>query len=68
MPDSIAPEGAVFMCAACGRLSKTLYGLGDTSCVTWGVLVKEASIITGANGAKYAQAWDKEDKANAVDS
>jgi hypothetical protein len=66
MPDERAPEGAIFMCAACGRLSETRYGLKDTSCITWGVLVKKASIKPGANGAVHAEAWDKE-KPDAID-
>ena len=36
--DSKAGDGQIYVCAACGRTSKTRYGMGDSSCVLHAVL------------------------------
>ncbi len=45
-----APDGTIYMCGACGRTGKIRGALGDTSCVTWAVLVHEDSIVRNAAG------------------
>lgn len=52
----IAPEGTVWLCGACGRQGRDRHALGDTSCVTWAVLVQEASIQREADGTVRAEA------------
>lgn len=50
MADATAPDGQIFCCAACGKTSRTRYGMRDTSCITWAVLVDEASIERDTDG------------------
>jgi len=56
MSNSIAPEGQVFVCCACGKRSKDKYGdhpidLGwDASCMMHAILVHEDTINIGPNG------------------
>lgn len=48
------------MCGVCGRNGKDRYNLGDTSCVSWAVLVKEESIERNENGKIVkARAWEE---------
>lgn len=51
MENEIAPEGAVYVCSACGKRSKDLYGQQkidhwwDESCILHAVLCKEDSLV-----------------------
>jgi hypothetical protein len=47
---SLAREGTVWMCGACGRTRKDRDNLGDTSCQIWAVLVREDSIKRDETG------------------
>lgn len=49
------PPGTVWCCGACGRIGRgKRSAMGDTSCVTWAVLVHEDSLVIGANGMATA--------------
>lgn len=52
--ERMAPDGAVWICGACGKTSKDRYGDGksmwDESCMLHAVLVHEASVKRGAGG------------------
>lgn len=53
-----APDGAVWLCGACGRTDKSRYDVGDESCYMNAVLVDETSIKRDAFGTPYAaDAW-----------
>jgi hypothetical protein len=43
--DETAPEGTIFVCAACGRTNKTRYGFGDSACSLHVVLCVESSLV-----------------------
>ena len=66
----IAPEGAIWVCGACGKTSDHLYGEGeknygwDISCSINATLCRnDESLKLGENGlVTQAEAW-KEDKA-----
>jgi len=51
VPNEIAPEGKVFVCAACGKRSRDRYGdqkidaLWDESCMLNCVLLDESDLI-----------------------
>jgi hypothetical protein len=49
-----APDGQVFVCGACGRLSKSLYGDAqsswDESCMMNAVLCHESSVVRAESG------------------
>lgn len=45
-----APEGAIWMCGACGKMNKNRDAFSDTSCRTWAVLVHENSIRRDERG------------------
>lgn len=45
-----APDGQVWMCAACGRQNKRQYAMSDSTCITHAVLVYEASIKRTEHG------------------
>lgn len=49
-----APDGQMFVCGACGRVSSHLYGDGksswDESCMSNAVLCHESSIVRSENG------------------
>jgi hypothetical protein len=57
--DRIAPEGWVWICFACGKRSKDVYGeVGsswDESCMLNSRLVEEKSIRTGSDGRIYIE-------------
>lgn len=46
----LAREGTVWMCGGCGRTNKDRNAMGDTSCRTWAVLVREDSIVRDETG------------------
>ena len=52
----IAPEGAVYVCSACGKRSRDKYGNQaidrewDESCSLNSILCEEASLVLGKNG------------------
>jgi hypothetical protein len=56
----VAPDGAVWMCGACGKQAKDPMKIGDVSCYTWSVLVDEKSIVRHPDGAVAADAWKGE--------
>lgn len=45
-----APEGAIWICRACGSSGKDLYQVGDESCMLNSVLCSEASIRRSPEG------------------
>ena len=52
--DRLAPEGAIWVCTACGKRSKDLYGdrgsWWDESCMMHAILCEEASIAIDKRG------------------
>lgn len=66
MSNEFAPDGAVFVCGACGKRSKDRYGNQkishgwDESCMLNAVLCDEKSLEFHANGMVIkAEPWDK---------
>ena len=59
--DQVAGEDQMFVCGCCGKMSKTRYGLGDTSCVMHALLCPTAGIIVGDDGraeqATICEGW-----------
>jgi len=54
-----APEGAIYVCGACGKTARIPYDFKDVSCVVNCVLVKESSIKRDTDGrVKSAEAMD----------
>lgn len=57
-----APEGQVFVCAACGKRSRDLYGLQsidkgwDESCMLNAVLCYDKAVIEYRDGCPYWEA------------
>ena len=49
----IAPNGAVWVCGACGRHGKDRYTLGEASCVLHAILCEEGSVKTREDGTVY---------------
>ncbi len=47
---TIAREGTIWLCGACGRSGKDRDAIGDTSCRTWAVLVHENTIMRDETG------------------
>ena len=47
---TLAREGTIWMCGACGKTGKDRDAMGDTSCRTWAVLVEENSIVRDETG------------------
>lgn len=66
MSNHKAPEGTIYVCAACGKRSRWRYGFDeagkncgpskgwDGSCMTHAVLCSEASVVLGPNGKATA--------------
>lgn len=53
MSENIAPEGKIWVCAACGRTTKDKYGGErgwDESCMLNAVLCDEAKVVRGEHG------------------
>lgn len=44
-PKELAPEGAIWVCAACGRYGKDRWRIGDESCGMKAVLCREDSLL-----------------------
>lgn len=60
-----APEGAVWVCGACGKHGPQRDRVGDESCFMHAVLCKADSLILGPDGrAKGATAWRVSNSAN----
>ena len=55
--DRMAPNGAIWMCAACGKTSRDRYGgegsSWDESCMLNAVLVNEGSVMRAVGGSAY---------------
>jgi hypothetical protein len=47
---TLAREGTIWMCGACGKTGKDRDKVGDESCRTWSVLVHENSIVRDETG------------------
>jgi hypothetical protein len=67
MANAVAPEGQVYLCAACGKQSKDKYGEQrishgwDVSCMMNSVLVYEDSIVYENGKIKSAKAVEESD-------
>ena len=66
MDNPIAPPGAVYVCGACGKRSRDLYGNEkisrgwDVSCVLNAILCVEATLVMNGDQVFRADAWDEE--------
>lgn len=68
MPNEIAPQGAVFVCGACGKRSRDKYGtaaidkMWDSSCMLHAVLCDEASLVFDPESGRVVKAepWKQE--------
>jgi len=59
-PEYDAPEGAVWVCGACGKMSKNKVDgpdMWDSSCFTWAVLCQENSLVFESGRVIRATAW-----------
>jgi hypothetical protein len=57
MPEPIAPEGKIYVCCACGKTSRGLYGTDghrnwDESCMMNAVLANEADLVREDRGTR----------------
>lgn len=55
MSEPIAPEGKIYVCGACGKTSRGLYGSGgdygwDESCMLNALLCNETGLVRGEGG------------------
>ena len=63
MTQKIAPRGAVFVCSACGKRSRDLYGYQaispgwDESCSLNAILCDEESLVMSGTRVVEAQPW-----------
>lgn len=55
--DWTAPEGATFVCGACGKHGKQRDEIGDESCFMWAVLCDAASLVIVDGRVREAKAW-----------
>ena len=66
MDNQIAPPGAVFVCGACGKRSRDLYGYEkisrgwDVSCVLNAILCREDTLVMRGEQVVSADAWEDE--------
>lgn len=66
MDNPIAPPGAVYVCGACGKRSRDLYGNEkisrgwDVSCVINAILCVEATLVMDGDQVVKADAWDED--------
>ena len=56
--DRQAPDGAIWICGACGRTARNRYDFADASCFLNSALCSEASVKRDEVGRIiYADAW-----------
>lgn len=53
-----APEGAIWICGACGKKHKNRTRVGDESCFVNAVLIVDAPPIPTEHGPEY-QPWEE---------
>lgn len=64
--NQVAPAGAIFVCVACGKRSRDLYGYQkisrswDASCVLNSMLCVESSVVMMGDMVVSADPWDEE--------
>ncbi len=64
--NQIAPPGAVFVCVACGKRSRDLYGNQrldygwDVSCVLNSMLCVEETLVMNGGRVSSADPWEEE--------
>lgn len=58
MTDQIAPDGAIWVCQACGKVAVNKYGFTDVSCVLNAVLCAADTLRYNEGGRVIAaEAW-----------
>jgi len=64
--NQVAPPGAVFVCVACGKRSRDLYGnqkisrAWDVSCVLNAMLCVESSLVMQGDFVTAAEPWEED--------
>jgi len=68
MDNKVAPPGAVFVCIACGKRSRDLFGDRkidrgwDVSCILNSLLCRESSLVMSGGRVTSADPWEEDEK------